>query len=281
MQSRRWSALWAFGGGCLTSALLIGWRVTDVDQAAVDTRVARTDGAAEVAAPRDPLPATREAAVRPPAAPVEGQAADVAATEAESGTPITDVLARLEAQYRDSAASKPAVEPPVAPQASASALPATPTTAATTSGHAAVAAIAPAAAPTPVAAPSVEAVPIAVALTAAPTRTAEAEAAAPVVALRDDVERAAADSAQQKVTDQLQRVTAMQQVALAQQTALFQQFAMLQYLQLFSQSNSRGAPPTQPPPRGVAPPRRIVDVLPPTFSATDNPWGFSNPVPIR
>ena len=75
----------------------------------------------------------------------------------------------------------------------------------------------------------------------------------------------------------LQQVALLQQAALAQQMALTQQVVMLQYLQLVSQgSNARiGAPAAHVPRRPSG--GRIVDTLPSTFSATDNPWGFTYP----
>jgi hypothetical protein len=74
----------------------------------------------------------------------------------------------------------------------------------------------------------------------------------------------------------LQQVALLQQAALAQQMALTQQVVMLQYLQLVSQgSNPRVGAAAHVPRRPSG--GRIVDTLPSTFSATDNPWGFTYP----
>jgi hypothetical protein len=198
-------------------------------------------------------------------------------SEEPSGDSVAEVLARLEAQYREHSAkaSPPPAPPPSAEAVAEQARTPTPTPTAKVEE----------AAPKDERAPGLVAAAPKTSLTeAAPPEAAKPapappEASAPVE-LAQNVSEALAESAEgQHLKNQLQQVTALQQAALVQQAALAQQFAVLQYLQLYSLSlNPRVATPARTPRAPVS--HRIVDTLPSSFSASDNPWGFVYPAPV-
>jgi hypothetical protein len=256
MDGKHSSPLWPFAVGCLTGAVVLGWRVGNGEgTAAGSARDANSKSLTEVAA----------ASVAPPSAGITSKPAPATSTNAEAkedtvadtGSSVAEVLARLEAEYRQRNTPKPAADPPAA---ASTAAPLADEPAATETSPS----------PEVAAAPPVEQK---LALNDAQ------EGTAPVVSVRIVQETPVNEAGQQRLEAELQQVatlqqvTALQQAALAQQTALVQQFALLQYLQLFSQApNSRVA--VSAPGQRRAASRRIVDTLPSSISATDNPWGF-------
>ncbi len=270
MDGKHSSPLWPFAVGCcLTGAVVLGWRVENGEgTAAGSARDANSKSLTEVAA----------ASVAPQSAGITSKPAPATSTNAEAkedtvadtGSSVAEVLARLEAEYRQRNTPKPAADPPAA--ASTAAPLADEPAATETSPSPEVAAAPPKSSATQahLAAPPVEQK---LALNDAQ------EGTAPVVSVRIVQETPVNEAGQQRLEAELQQVatlqqvTALQQAALAQQTALVQQFALLQYLQLFSQApNSRVA--VSAPGQRRAASRRIVDTLPSSISATDNPWGF-------
>ncbi len=255
MDAKRWSLLWAFVGGCLSSAALISWR-------------AESDETARSPAPRDlashlesslpPRAKLTESAAAPveavtpdvPAAPVDSEVAGKASDEA--GNSLADVLARLEADYRErlkpAPRAEPAVAEPVPVQSAAVAEPP-------------VVSVAAAQPPTPAPAPVVAAAEPPSALTAAEPAPER------VVYVRD--ERASAvDDSQERLAAQMQEVVALQQVALLQQIAL------MQYLQLVAPAAAAPVAVSVPAQRRV-PRGRPGIFATSSFGSATPAWGFS------
>jgi len=278
MLARRQSLLWTFAGGCLSGAALIGWWHGDVATVPPEASLAST---AEL--PGQPSRAhsvndgTGDARVEP--SPPRADAVDVADDpQAEPGSSsVADVLARLEAAYREglAAAKAPAAAAPViaAPAvevpareaapgavAAAAALPSIPAQPATPTALAPApttpAALAPAPA-TPAAAPQAEKL-----LAAAPPPGAQ-----PALAARGETQPRDAHVAS---VEQSRSAASVQQGDVYQ----LQQLAVLQYMQLLALSSYGGLATPGYRSRGVA-------VRAPAFKSSltnpDNPWGFDFP----
>ncbi|MFZ5892772.1 MAG: hypothetical protein ACOY0T_17060 [Myxococcota bacterium] len=326
MDAKRWSPLWIFGAGCLSGAVFIGWYSdgagrdlsSDAQQPAstrVNARAAERTGAPRVDHVAQPV-ASNVAKPLPSAQPDREQREESATEDSKS---VADVLARLEAEYRQRNAPPRAVEPSTAPSAVVSTVASLPPEATRTLPNESSReharnqeAAKPSSARARLDEPRVEEKPpttpatnaAATNATAVTTITARATAAATttttasttasagtttaaedavkavLLGASDVQEKLLADASQQRISAQLQQVTALQQAAVVQQAALAQQFAMLQYLQLLLLSSTpRVAIPPQIPQRSLAG-RRIVDTLPSSISATDNPWAFNYPPPV-
>lgn len=281
MHAMRWSPLWTFAAGCLSGAVIIGWRL-EVRQSAPQSPPAQTISEAAplpLTAPPQTAP-TAPAAPNASASPSPSSVASAEPSEEPSGDSVAEVLARLEAQYREHSAKAPAPAPPSSAEAVAEQARTPPPTPAPKVEEAApkneqapvLVAVAPKTSLTE-AAPREEAKP------APAPPPAPPEEPAPVALAQNVSEALTEGAAQQHLTNQLQQVTALQQAALVQQAALAQQFAVLQYLQLYSLSlDPRATTPARTPRAPVS--HRIVDTLPSSFSASDNPWGFVYPTPV-
>lgn len=311
MDARRWKSLLTFAAGCVSGAAILAWRLGDAELPAKPTgdasalqRVARQSVAAALPSPSPPpeLSATGDRLTDPA---LRGVSPDVDESIAQVHSPgeeqsVADVLARLEAEYRERSARSEERKGSAVQREKASA--SDEATAPKTDAHVAAEASGNAAAPTKEA-------PAAVA-SAASEAPAHAEAPAAAIspdsnarvasaALASDTEPPATTATdptlvalptadlkalvdhieQQRLSSELRKVAALQQATIVQQAALAQQFAVLQYLQLVSLTSNAPWPATPHASRrsGTG---RIVDTLPSTFSASDNPWGFSYPAPV-
>jgi hypothetical protein len=262
MVAARLPLLSAFAGGCLCTAVLVALGRTEDREADVPAPRGGTVQSHDVTAPPsraatpDPThvaslePSTTSAA-KPQREPAPR--ADDVAEASPPGDSVADVLARLEAGYRERLIAK---EPP---------------TDVATSAVPAVTAPAPTAAPVTLAAGRPQdgtpaAAPAPTALAAVPVATAAA-AAPPSVA---------ADAAQVKDHDARERERDLYLASLYRAEAYQrQQLVVLQYLELLSQS--RALPPESSP----RAPRSLATRRSPSFSFPltnpDNPWGFDLP----
>jgi len=232
------------------------------------------------AKPVEPTSATHSArpATGPDAAP-QTKTAD--AHTAEAGNSVADVLARLEAEYRQRIATARASEvdsPPGDDRVRARANEQSPlvspahdrseVTAPKLSPNAEPE-VARVAAPLPAASPSALDVRLATLPAAPKPALSAAESATQSVASLQDVQNVV-DSRQRQVSFQIQ------ELAILQQATLVQQFTLLQYLQLLSLSPSPPRALPLPPQRRMRN-GRIVAGFPSSISGTDNPWGFDFP----
>lgn len=310
MDAKRWTSIWTFAAGCLSGAAIIGWRLGEgssplppptSDLPSASGHAALRSLAASLPEPSSSLtesPAgahpVADSAARAPSKDSREPVAEVrAGTEPPAeGRSVADVLARLEAEYREQEGGardrkqKVAVEA-VAGEHRVSAP--EPKLAVDSKKDERVEKASPTDAPGIVAAALPVAPPdsvVGLPSPAAPPAAAEPAPPAPstqpvlVTLAAPDLKALVDDSGQQRLSAELRSVAALQQATIAQQAALAQQFAVLQYLQLVSlSSNPAFATPTHAPPRRSAG-GRIVDTLPATFSASDNPWGFNYPAPV-
>jgi hypothetical protein len=260
MLAKRWHVLAAFGGGCLSTVLIVAvWRADGEAPERPDGRE-RREPLHDVVVSTTPEPSVTTADIPNVATPTSD--APVAGEPApESGQPLADVLAKLEAEYRERLVVASARQPPsneAPPPAAAAPAPL---------------AIEPAPAPPPAVAlaprTSPAAAPPAVATPAPAASAAPAEPSSVLAAVarpereerREDADRAARDL----YIANLYQMEAYQR----------QQLAILGYLELLSQSSTGNL---ASPPRGVARPdtRRS-----PSFSFPltnpNNPWGFTHP----
>jgi hypothetical protein len=281
MDTRRWSTLWVFAGGCLTGAVLIGLHAGAGDSQLPTGSTRSPLGSSEsqlpaVALAAQPAPEVVSSAVVP-----AGDTEERAPAATDTGNSVADVLGRLEAEYRQRAATPPASkerEPAGSDEPSRDAVQAevasavsevtaskpSPSEAAPVAREPAP--VAPAAVPQPKESPG-DARVAALVAEPEPVIAAAKELPAPV-ALEHGGPTRSVDKSQQQMTAQIQQLTALQQATLVQQSAV------LQYLQLLALS---GSPPVA---RAWSVPRRrpaggrIVPTLPSSISDTDNPWGF-------
>jgi hypothetical protein len=286
MDAARWSPIWVFVGGCLTGAAVIGVHFGRSD-AESSSHARGGDTWSEVAAPSAPeRDGVDEHAVDVAARPAEAAVTPVGSPtstpdreEADAGNSVGDALARLEADYRERIAAAEAKAQAASDAAREEPAPAAPTepereAAPQATGRVAAGDKAPAREPgntEPVAAPGAEAptVGVTVATVEADAKPATAlEEVARILALREEQPKPV-DPKQQQMAAQMQQVAAMQQATLSQQ------YQMMQYLQLLALSrNPQATLVNQQRPRERTRGGRIVASLPPTFSDSDNPWGF-------
>ncbi len=289
MSAIRLPLLYAFAGGCLSSALLFGvWQAGAASGAAAAKQQQRIHhvelvSAAQAAPSDEPHPAPATGVVvegTPSAAP--GSATSPATPDPDTGGPtaadsatVSDVLTRLETAYRERVASAapappPSTEPRLSAAPPASAAPEAPEPSAPP-----VAAVAPVAAP----AEPPPAVAVAVAPVAPLAPPAAAAVAGASVAPPEPPQFAAAPAfvppdapppteIHYGDVNQNTYITNVRQgdVYLIQ---MQQQLAMLQYMQLLGMSgaaaqarNGRGAPAQR-------------TAFPSTITNPDNPWGFN------
>lgn len=281
MDTKRWSTLWVFVGGCLTGAVFIGLRAGGED----------SRGPARAAL----APTEFDAPQPPPVASAAMRASDAApstvaapqpdneerAPAVEAGNSVSDVLGRLEAEYRQRG-----ITPPTSDERTVSSENKPPDNAAQPNVHSAVSEVT---APAPTSAPAavVSAAPIvpsevaganeapteprvaALTVELKPALSGSEEAPVRVASAQSEQSSSALDKSQQQVRTQMQQLTALQQATLVQQSAI------LQYLQLLALSGSpRVARSGTLPRQRLANGGRIVPTLPSSISDTDNPWGF-------
>jgi hypothetical protein len=275
MLVKRMPLLLVFAGGCLSGAVLIGFVHADPESTRASKPMkplqAHAVTLAQASDHRDvqhrsvsgASAVTGEPEVAAPS-PERIEPKDDAAPE--SGTSLTEVLARLEATYRAGLAAAPApqVVPPPAPEPAAPVVAAAPVSSAV-----AVAAPMPAAPPAelPAVAPKSVHVPV-------PPPASLPSDPAHVVAARDE-----APPGNVHVGD-------VNNVNIASvhlgDVVQVQQLALLQYMQLLALTPGAGVAASRP---GIAPPahaqRRHLPRRPPPFSTSltdpNNPWGFDFP----
>ncbi|HYJ10444.1 MAG TPA: hypothetical protein VEX18_15575 [Polyangiaceae bacterium] len=271
MLVKRLPLLLVFAGGCLSGAALIGFVRSEPDSARAPRPMDVSDRRALSFAPtaermdRDDHEAANAAPEIAAASPkkIEPNGGE---PPPESGTSLADVLAGLEATYRERLVASQVREParPPAPEPVAPAV-----TAASVSPPVA------AAAPVPAAVALVEppAPPKSVPVPAAPAPSVESEAAR-VVASRDDARSRAVH------VGDVNHVN-IGSVHLGDVVQV-QQLALLQYMQLLALTPRAHV---AAPGAGIAPPvqapRRQLPRRPPPFSTSltdpNNPWGFDFP----
>ncbi|HET9934305.1 MAG TPA: hypothetical protein VFQ35_26565, partial [Polyangiaceae bacterium] len=300
MKLRRWAPLWSFAAGCLSGAMLLGWHLGHTPSLAPrESRAPERDveplRASETkAAPTVAYTPSVERSEREPAAHLAVD--ENVEAPSEHGSSVADVLARLEAEYRERSVSKQTTSSAVEAKPSVSAadpVEATPAVAASGSPgelpHVDSAAkaspepirvatvsepvaakrtvpdeVPPPVVPPPHASTSTPAGASAEVTLVAATAPVTLDEASPSTPTGPSVPPLVAPSLPQAASPQ--QIALVQQTALMQQAALAQQVVMLQYLQLVSLgTNARvGAPAVQ---AGRRPPGgRIVDTLPSTFS---------------
>jgi hypothetical protein len=287
MLAQRLPPLWVFAGGCLSGALLLSWWHED----AVSTAAKRSsplEPPAEVAElpSAEPLTAVSDAAEETTAEPAAPPPSDTGVTHGaehghdaitsdtravkdgndaahpdagtESGSSVSEVLARLEAAYRQNQPAAPA--PQTLPAAGPSVTPAP-----TVTPPAPIAAAAAPVAPPPVAV----APPPAPAVVYLPPVAVAAPASAPA-----DAPSHAADSAASRASSVSIGTLHQGDVYQVQQQLALLQY--MQYLPLLPYAGYGAAPYAASPhaPR-QAPPRRVP--YPSTLTNPDNPWGYDFP----
>ncbi len=275
MLARRLTLLTVFVGGCLSGAtLIVFWRgeapaVPSGEEPAVATQLRSRDEPAAEAPTEVPVAhvttkrAPASAELSPPKdapAPTLGDVTGTA-SPADAGSSVADVLASLEAAYRQKvAAAAPSAPPEPAPIADPTPSPA-PAPAATA---VVVAGRAPIAPPQPVA----QAELVARRPEAQPPVTSDT-AAAPAVAARDD--------ARPTITVRDVHHTTYVNNVHQGDVVLMQQLALLQNIQLLALSPyARPTAPAFP----VHTPRGTTRRAPPfatSLTNPDNPWGFDFP----
>lgn len=297
MDAKHGSMLAVFIGGCLTGAAVIALhfgadanaspqRSADADEARLLARPISNVSAALETKPKldddSRLDAQRELAAKSDGSkpePATAVSAEHDTATAEAGNSVADVLTRLEAEYRQHSAdeaapapkSDPAPSPPSTPPI-AVAQPPAPAPAPTRSTVSAPPAAERSASEPPAALPAeasaADARLAALAVATKPAVSAAEETAAAALLVHHDrpssVDSGQAQINQQQINTQIQQLT-------IQQNQIVQQFALFQYYQLYPQALS--TPAYQKPGRQP----RITNSLPPSISATDNPWGFDLP----
>lgn len=245
MSAIRLPLLWAFAGGCLTNAALFGlWRATE--PVAPPVRSARASHrVVEEAVPAPTL-------ARPAALVAVSSAEPRTDAPAEpAGSSVSDVLARLESEYRDQVAARApapskelALAEPPAPPAPEPVVVAAPVAVPPLAPAAVVATVAVATPSPPVPAPPTVAEPASIARNEpAPSRVQYGD------------------------VNQNTYITNVRQgdVYLIQ----MQQLAMLQYMQLMGMSSGAAVPP-----RAFAAGGGGHQRFPSGITNPDNPWGF-------
>jgi hypothetical protein len=275
MLAKRMPLLWVFAGGCLSGATLIHfWRA--------DTEVAPSPTRAAIARTAEAPPIETASAAPAPATPPEHVSAEPQVprdTDEESPSPadpghsVADVLARLEAEYRQGLATATPTEPPPSVQQ--------------TIAPAEAPAPPPALAPTPAPAAAIAAT------TVAPAREVPARALPaheePAVAVVAAVAHAA--PAQDVHVDKVDigavhigDVHRNTQVSYVQQNDAYllqlQQLALLQNLQLLALSPYARFPASGSPAHKPNGTRRRPPAFPTSLTNPDNPWGFDFPPTI-
>jgi hypothetical protein len=252
MLARRLPLLWTFAGGCLSSAVLIGFLPGETATLESPKKRGVVDRNAEAFSPPIAPPVAAKNAAEERATPDD----DASGARAEPGSSVADVLMRLEAAYRQGlSAAAPVDAPPLAAE-HAPAVPPEPATIAE--------------AP-PRNVPAREAAAAVVAQAA----VAPAADAAPVLAARDvaaprDIHVAGPRDVHVGDVHQNTHVGNVHQGDVN----LVQQIAVLQYFQLLTlPTQTRFSPPAQ------SPRKRTRHVAPYSFPLTnpDNPWGFDFP----
>lgn len=279
MSAVRLPLLYAFVGGCLTNAALFGvWRAVERSGDATAKQQHQPRDVAELiasAAPsteqaREPLAVNAVQPVRD-AVPVTGvQAASDPESDnpAPAGSPVSDVLARLETAYRERAAARAPSEAPASPPALALA-PVEPPPVAPAQPPDPVAQAAPVVAAAPIAAAPLAPVPIAAAplapVAAAPAALEPQVAAGPPFGAPEPPPPTQIHYGD---VNQNTYITNVRQgdVYLIQ----MQQLAMLQYMQMLGMSGNAAAPARHV---GAAVHQRSTP-FPSGITNPDNPWGF-------
>jgi hypothetical protein len=260
MLAKRWHVLTAFAGGCLSTVLLVVvWRGEEGALDRADGRDRRTEEREDVVATP---PAASVAAVEAATVAVPTPAARAAGEPtAESGRSLAEVLARLEAEYRERLVAVPSRPAPAndEPQPVAPAVPA----------------IAPA--PTAVAVPSTVAVAAPAPEVAAPPAVAAPAARAAPPSEPSPVPAAVAMPTRDERTDDADRAARDLYLANLYQMEAYQrqQLAILGYLELLSASSSGKAAP--PPGVPVRPNTRRSPSFSFPLTNPNNPWGFNHP----
>jgi hypothetical protein len=306
MLAKRLRTLSIFAGGCLSGAVLIIVWQTDTETASPSKSARVSARAFEAPSDAEPAPAqdARRATARnvheeaesgelstPKHAPPSPKNSDevAEAPTAESGRAVSDVLARLEAAYREQLGAAPASDAP----ASTAAQPPTTTAPQSLAAAPAAATLAPVSAP--LGAPSRAEAPIAVAAMAAAPPAVPAVAptmpvavAAPAVAMpvaaaplaaAPAVAPAAAASPLAGSPAAVPPTTQNLSVGSIHQgdTYHVQQVAITQYVPMFAPwpYPGYGYPQPQPTHTRSSQPRRVP--YPTTLTNPDNPWGFNFP----
>jgi hypothetical protein len=260
MLATRLHLLSAFGFGCLCTAVLVVV-VARPDQGAPVPSDASAPAVRALEAPAPPSPPApvapkEEARVDAP----PSNAAPVAPTDA--GRSLSEILARLEAEYREGLRPAPLADASeLEPSSKQAPEPLAPVLAA-------VAATAPA--PAPVAPRADDALPPAPA-----SPTVAQPPAAPALAVLEDARLREQAAQARRAREAYERDLYAANLYAAELYRQQQQLAMLEYLALIAQSSAGKVGPSGPTPRR-APQRRS-----PTFSFPltnpNNPWGFEQP----
>jgi hypothetical protein len=268
MLVKRMPLLLVFAGGCLSGAVLIGFVRAEPESARAPKPTKAWQGRVVTLAQASDSRDGDHDVVRaePQVAAASLERIEPSGDDApESGTSLAEVLARLEATYRERlvASQAPQGAPPTAPDPVAPAIAAAPVSSAL-----AAAAPVPAAAPVelPAAAPKSVHVPV-----------------PPVPGLRDEAARVAL---RDEAPPRNVHVGDVNNVNIASvhlgDVVQVQQLALLQYMQLLALTPAAGV---AAPRAGIAPPahvqRRHLPRRPPPFSTSltdpNNPWGFDFP----
>jgi hypothetical protein len=270
MVAKRMPLLWVFAGGCLSGATLIHFWRADTEAAPPPTRVAVERAADAPAIATASIAHTQAASPEStgakPTTPKDAD--DVSAAPAEPGHSVAEVLARLEAEYRQGLAAALPTEPPASVEQAIA--------------PAAVAAPPPALAPTP-------APPATIIATAAPPPREVPARALPT--LEEPAVVAAATAAPDVHVDKVDigavhigDVHQSTQVSYVQQNDAYllqlQQLALLQNLQFLALSPYARLPASGSPahkPNGTT---RRPPAFPTSLTNPDNPWGFDFPPTI-
>jgi len=286
MLATRLRMLSVFAGGCLSgSVLIVFWR-GDAEPSASSTRRAETpsEPAVATALAEGQRPADVEAsphdeeAAPAPSPPTPPPAAEHSADATEPGRAITDVLAHLEAAYRQKLAEAPAstatgsATAPDAPSASSALAQAPPGEAAAREPPAAAALVA-------VVGPAVPAAPAPVAPPSAYARPPAAAVAAPVAAAQNPVLPAtnpAVAAAQPAVVPPVGVLPQNVHIGDTHNGNTYQVQQIIQYVPMYTPWAYGGGyvPPAAPTPRGGGQ-KRVP--YPSTLTNPDNPWGYDFP----
>lgn len=263
MLAKRWHLLTAFGGGCLSTVLLVVvWRA---DGGTPEPRERRDLRAPQHEVVEPTTPELSDATVEPaPIAATKPEAGAVSEPASESGRSLAEVLARLEAEYRERVAAARSADALATEEPSTDApLPVAPAPAAI--------AVAPPVAVAPVAVAPLPVAPAAVAPPAAPPAVTPSEPGPVLAAVAMPPREARAEEADRAARD-LYLANLYQMEAYQRQ-----QLAILGYLELLSQTPANVPSSRRAPVPSTA--RRS-----PSFSFPltnpDNPWGFNHPPPV-
>lgn len=302
MVTKRWSSLGVFLAGALSGAALIGsqWGsgASESKTSSADPQNTRETGQgaptasfaeepANVRHTRGNASVAMNAPAKPAGAEQQVKTDGAEATASEDGRALSDVLARLEAEYRRGAPVPSKREAPAPVDTARNAHSEERSSAAEATASNDLATRQPE--PLQAAAPSVAVSNSKARLDAVPAaRNVASLAAQGAAAVREPAqdlpENAFASSGHPQVTAQIQQLATLQQLAVAQQIALTQQLAGLQQLALLQQLQLLGPPPapSSPPAFPVGSPfsRRVprlgvVSVFSAGASSSHTPAGFA------